>query len=713
MAQQCGFKEVTEIFTSNNCLACHNAQAFGSMGGGLNLDSGNVGERLLGRKTAKTDVNCGSDVIIDADNFENSLLLKLVDPHRYDEFKNSSCKRPSMPQTGAVMSEQEVDCLESWMHEVIDTQTPAVDPEPVAKDFKPATAASALTKAKYILHGGAPTAEEMAAIGGDMNNLDRVELRKLIANWQTTQAYETKMRGFLEFALQNEVGYRRTYTRQFNSIYAAAKLDAVKLDKNLGNVFIHTSFDIVKNGGDFSEVLTTRRWKVTTAVLAAMAYGDIINQTPRRRGNQQSIGPDRFSQYEHLIESDYEDWRYVTFVHSDEPAQYDKTPAFAANLRAIPDGGELKLRYPRVGFFSTPVFHDQWQTNSDNLFRVTASQTMIAALDAEFTPGDATVHLREDGIDLLHADPSTTCYQCHRHMDTMKLIFSNYQTITNRSKETVNDLQPTFSFMGVAQDMTTVEDFAQILAEHPRFPVAWVQKLCMWGNSQRCSETDPEFIRLAGLFENSKFSMRTLVQHFFSSPIFTGNRLTQTHEDIEFAISMSRSNHLCRAMDQRVKSLNESTGTQGSINMCGIRFDSFGIIPSDLFSRGEADFIQSRNIGAFEAKSIDLSCAKQVNRVFTNNKSRLIDSRATVDDIISQLVEHIMGLPNNHPRYSTVTKELADVYNIASHDQACPNNVDPGSQNPINCGYGQSKVDSLKMVWFAACTSPELISVGF
>ncbi len=62
-----------------------------------------------------------------------------------------------------------------------------------------------------------------------------------------------------------------------------------------------------------------------------------------------------------------------------------------------------------------------------------------------------------------------------------------------------------------------MDELANILANHSQFPIAWIQKLCMWGNSQRCEETDDEFKRLVKFFKNKNFNYRLTVREFFSS----------------------------------------------------------------------------------------------------------------------------------------------------------------------------------------------------
>ncbi len=708
-AESCGFNQVQTIFTQRSCLVCHGAQTYLNIGGNLNLESGNVGQRLLDRTTEFGGSDCATEKLIDSSNVENSLLLKLVDPDRYDAFQQGACKRASMPQSGPVMNTEEVACITEWASQVIATETPTVTE---SKPFAPTGAPEALSKAKYILHGGAPTFNELEDVGGT-GSYNASALQQLIKQWQTTEAYSIKMREFMRFALQLDVSPTARYADQFNSIRSSAVLDRNALGSNLREQFTLTALDIAKSGEDFRNIVTTRRWKVTTAVLVALTYADKPNQTEDRNELRGSAPEDYLSQFAHLIEPDYNDWRYVTFTQSQTPAQYENSSAFANQLRSIPDGGSLALRFPRVGFFSSPAFFEMWATNIDNLFRVTASQTLIAALDASFNPSDATPHLSEDGIDQDHSDPTTTCYQCHRHMDTMKLIFDNYQSIRHRSTDVQTTQQATFSFLGVSGIMESVDDFASLIANHPRFATAWVQKLCMWANSQRCEEADEEFIRLANDFASNQFNMSLLVQAFFSSPLFTATELTTTHEETEYQISMARSNHFCRAMEQRALALNAQYNTTGTLRLCN-KFYDFGIIPSDQLSRGSEDYVVPTQLTGFYSKSIESRCAGARTQVFASNSNKLINtSGLNPEQLADALVQSLMGIPSNHPRYETALNEMNNIYALATHETACTSEDAIQTQDTISCGYDQPAFIAWRWMWFTACSSPDAISVGF
>lgn len=711
----CRFDDVKKVFTDNNCMLCHNAQSFGGIGGGLNLDTGNVGANLLDRTTGFGGVPCADEKVIDSNDMGNSLLLKLIDPNRYPDFNAGSCKRNPMPQTGARLKPAEVKCVEQWIEHVIDTENPTVEPEAPAEPFAVADSASALIKAKYLLNGSAVTKQELNAVVSG-SNFDPVALRERITQWQKTPNYEAKMKSFLKQALQMEeipgsFGYRYQLGN-FGGV--RSKIDNHRaLWEGLNNMFVDMAWDIVKNDQRFNRIATTRRWKVTTAILVALGYAEKENQTPGRVYSELPAKEDRLQLFEHLKPSDFNDWRYVNITQSDNPIRYANTAGYAATMRNYKHNDEVAMRFPRVGFFSAPAFLELWVTNDGNQFRVTASQSLITALDATFSASDPTAHRGEAGIDLDHADPSTVCYQCHRLMDPMKLVFSNFQTTNHRSKDVDDSVKPSFAFMGVRSAMKTPDDFGRLLAEHPRFPVAWVQKLCMWGNSQRCSEADPEFQRLAESFKNNNLNFNQLVRDFFSSPIFTATEKMETHEKNEYLVSLSRSNHLCHAIDTRLADIKATNNTKGSVQICNKNSGKLGIIGKDGLNRGDAEFVQVKSVSTFDAQSIDSQCAAARSKIFANSDNRIIDSRKSIDEITGQITRQFMGLPENHSRYNKTVNELKRVYNIASNGTNCPGGTNAFDQNAVSCGFGESKVKALEYVWFAACTSPELISLGF
>src|SRR3989441_11269695 len=183
-------------------------------------------------------------------------------------------------------------------------------------------------------------------------------------------------------------------------------------------------------------------------------------------------------------------------------------------------GGNLVLRTPRVGFFTTPTFLAEWNTNNSNQARVTTNQTLIVALGRAMTPQNATPPPSLAALDQAHAS-QPACLACHQSLDPMRQFFRqqySYYFHPQTSSAQIG-LSGSFGFRGVTSSGRTIFDLADQLAAHPDFPAAWTQKLCTWANSAPCLETDPEFVRVVGIFAGSNFSWSALTVELFSSPL--------------------------------------------------------------------------------------------------------------------------------------------------------------------------------------------------
>ncbi len=158
----------------------------------------------------------------------------------------------------------------------------------------------------------------------------------------------------------------------------------------------------------------------------------------------------------------------------------------------------LLLKRPYLGFFTTPAFFANWQTNASNEMRVTLNQTLIVATGAQIDGTDTTTPTSTPGLDAAHANQQA-CVYCHQTLDPTRSIFAatyswNYGT---QLDTTWSSQKGRFIFQGVQQDLSTIDDLGTILSTHPLLAGAWVQKLCYFVNSQECEPTDPEYQRLS------------------------------------------------------------------------------------------------------------------------------------------------------------------------------------------------------------------------
>ena len=210
-----------------------------------------------------------------------------------------------------------------------------------------------------------------------------------------------------------------------------------------------------------------------------------------------------------LQPSDFTTWKMVTV----RAPQTGEAPTNFYDLPTLRSATTLVAQVPRVGFFSTPAFFANWQTNTSNEMRVTVNQSLIVALGAQVDGSDPTTPSTTPGLDAVHAAPGSACFGCHQTLDPTRSILAatyswNYHNQTEQAYATQKGL---FAFQSVIKPVATVNDFATILATHPLFAQAWVQKLCFYVNSGACETTDPEFQRIVQAFVSSNYSWSTLV----------------------------------------------------------------------------------------------------------------------------------------------------------------------------------------------------------
>jgi hypothetical protein len=399
-----------------------------------------------------------------------------------------------------------------------------------------------------------------------------------------------------------------------------------------------------------------------------------------------------------LTTSDFTDWTMVTIR---APRAGEAVTAFY-DLPALRTAAELVLQIPRTGFFSTPAFFANWQTNISNQMRVTLNQTLIVALGASIDGTDTTMTPGNPppGLDTTHA-AQPQCAYCHQTLDPLRSIFSatyswNYH---NQIDPIWTAQKGMFSFRGVVQPVGSMADMGQVLAQHPLFPTAWAQKLCTYANSAPCLEGDPEFQRIVAAFQSSGFSWNALVRDLMSSPITTNVSQTATAAANGEVVAVSRRDHLCAALDNRL----------GFADVCGLDAVTrkqlqatvpqiVSGLPSDGYGRGSTApvlpnqptlFFQAgtENIcAAVAAAVIDVGAAKQVAGV-------KYWSSAAPDPAIADFVATLMALVPSDPRAAPAAALLKDHFTGAM-------------------AQGASASDALKSTFVVACQAPSAISIG-
>jgi hypothetical protein len=396
-------------------------------------------------------------------------------------------------------------------------------------------------------------------------------------------------------------------------------------------------------------------------------------------------------------DSDFSTWKLVTLR---QPNAGEKVTAFW-DLPALRNANELVLKTPRPGFFSTLAFAANWPTNASNQMRVTVNQALIVATGMQIDGTDGTQPGSTPGLDEDHAMPGSTCYGCHQLLDpTRSILSASYSWFYNPQTDSTLIQQPgLFAFQHVVAPMATIDDFGHLLATHPLVPGAWVQKLCYYANSAPCDPSDPEYQRIVTDFANG-MSWNGLLVALLSSPITTNASETKTYATNSEVIAVSRRDHLCAALNNRLGFVDICA--LDAVNQAGIGKNVIAQIvsgmPSDGYGRGGVIPVLPNQPTLFYRAGLENICAQiaaQVVDAKPNPKQpgAKMWSSTSPDAAIGELVSLVMGLTTNDPRAADVTTALSAHFAAAK-------------------AGGASATDALRSTFVAACLSPSFIGIG-
>jgi hypothetical protein len=421
--------------------------------------------------------------------------------------------------------------------------------------------------------------------------------------------------------------------------------------------------------------------------------------------------------------NDLGDWQMVTIRQraGNEPyiEPYD--------LPTLRQATELPLSLPRVGFFTTPAYLAIWSTNDSNQHRVTANQTLLVALGKSFTSSSTINPTTSFGLDEEHV-VEAECLGCHKSLDPMRQFWANQFDFRDRNDfptSSFNGATPNprpsttgggFAFGDVNSEGTTMTDFGRMLSEvsestsadpEPlsRFAIAMTQQLCYWADSAGCAENDPEFRRVAAAFAASNFDFKALVRELLSSPLITGAAPTKTFEQRNVMISVSRRQHLCEALSNRL----------GQSDVCALRvafpfqsgfgqgqqssplavqratFRIAGSVADDAFSRGSEIPVTPSHPTLFYRAASELVCEDVAARVVDVENAPF--SSGELDGALTRMVEVIMGYVPSDPRHAGALQILKD-------------------NNQESLDSGASATDALRSTFSLACQAPTSLAFG-
>jgi hypothetical protein len=393
--------------------------------------------------------------------------------------------------------------------------------------------------------------------------------------------------------------------------------------------------------------------------------------------------------------SDFTTWKMVTIR---KPAAGEGSTAFF-DLPHLRGASELVLSTPRVGFFTTPAFFANWQTNQSNQMRVTINQALIVATGSFVDGTDPTMPAGTPGLDAVHAAPGTACFSCHATLDPLRSVLASTYSWSYHAQNDPSYVaqKGIFAYRGVTAPVQTVDDLAAQLAHHPLFAEAWAQKLCYYVNSAACVSDDPELQRVIGVFESSGHSWNALVRELVTSPLTTHAVETKTATTTGEVVAVSRRDHLCAALDDRL----------GFADVCGL--DVLNVkkqrtvipeivsgLPSDGYGRGSSVPVLPNQPTLFYRAATENVCeavAAQVIDVAAAAPGTRHWSSADPDVAIKDFVQIIMALTPSDPRSAPAEALLQE--HFASAKQS-----------------GASAADALKSTFTVACLSPSAVGIG-
>ncbi len=189
-----------------------------------------------------------------------------------------------------------------------------------------------------------------------------------------------------------------------------------------------------------------------------------------------------------LTANDFSDWTMVTLRQPNA----GETPTAFYDLPSLRTATELVLAIPRVGFFSTPAFFANWQTNISNQMRVTTHQALIVATGSSIDGTDTTMPPGTPGLDSAHASDAA-CFNCHKILDPTRSMFSATWSWNYHSQiDPTWTRQPgVFAFRGVVQPVSNLADFGTALASTPSWPRAGCRSSATTSTRRPATRTIP------------------------------------------------------------------------------------------------------------------------------------------------------------------------------------------------------------------------------
>jgi hypothetical protein len=322
------------------------------------------------------------------------------------------------------------------------------------------------------------------------------------------------------------------------------------------------------------------------------------------------------------------------------------------------------------------------------------NQTLIVALGKAIDPANVTWPPSLAALDQTHIQPGSACFACHVSLDPMRQFFRQAYSLKFH-QQTLNaesTMPGQFGFYGVSDTSTNgIVDLGAMLAGHPHFAAAWVQKLCTYATSAQCDETDPEFNRIVSAFVGSNYSWKTLVRELFSSPLVTYLSSTQTAQAGQ-TFPLARRDHLCGLLSTRL-ALTDVCGLDVNTVIpsgLGVIKTIATVLPSDQYSRGAEGAILANDPSLVFRTGIENICAALALKLVDNGASPFLSTNST--KAIADMVHNLMGI--------TGDRDASRIALLTSHF------------NAAKATSGVTASDALRSTFTLACLSPSVVGVG-
>jgi len=447
----------------------------------------------------------------------------------------------------------------------------------------------------------------------------------------------------------------------------------------------------------------------------SVLFQRLLGFTPQLRDSTNTTVCNDHPSKPYFTAEDVSDWSWVTIAP--KATASDRTPAIQPyDLPALRATSTLTLSLPRYGFYTTPAFLALWNTNDSNQHRVTANQTLLVALGQAFTAENTATPFSAAGLDASHAVAGSECVGCHATLDPMRQFWANQLDFNDRNdfpagnRGTTGNPRPTgtlvdeFAFGDMRATGTSMADLGGYLAQVtdgaglPRFAIAVVQQLCFYANSSPCSESDQEFRRIVGAFKDGNFNFAALTKEFFASPIVTGAAATGTYAVGEVPISISRRDHICASLSNRLGKPDicaQAVALPTSAQTSTARIAAS--VAADAFSRGAQSPVTPTEPTMFYRAATEMLCENIATQVVDATAGGIWTS-SDIPGAVNAMVETVMGYPPGNPLHAQAAQILMD------HQAAAAAGASGSTSSKATVG--------LRSAFVLACESPRALGIG-